>query len=561
MILRGAWTRFGESMRSREFFLVIACLGVSACDSAEGAGGADSAVTGSQQAAGDATDAPASGAAVPSSVTPGSVMPGPGTAPNCAVEPNCVSTAPTEIGVTPSADGAAGDNSGAAGSSAETPNSSGPAPTDPAPTDPAPSTESTGGAAGVGGTPNVGGALGIGGAPQGPLGGAAGSVNGGSASGGANTINPYPEESAFCRAELDTAAQHYQGYSDAYADPSQIPRSAQNGAVRLVATSDWTSGFPAGSFWLLYEHTADAALRTTAEAWTDALYGQRNRTSDHDVGFIINNSYGQGLRLTGESSYTAVLIAAAEALVTRYNPTVGAIRSWDFGSWQYPVIIDNMMNLELLFRASELSGDASYREVAISHAQVTLQNHFRADHSSYHVVDYNPSNGAVLARQTNQGLADESAWARGQAWGLYGYTMVYRETQDPQFLAHALAIADFYTGNAAMPEDGVPYFDFDAPSRDDVPDHRDASAGAIAVSALLELLTFTSGEARERYAAFAFNALRSLSSDDYRAALGQNEHFLLQHSVGNYPIDDEIDVAINYADYYYLEALLRCSQL
>jgi rhamnogalacturonyl hydrolase YesR len=371
----------------------------------------------------------------------------------------------------------------------------------------------------------------------------------------------FAEDAAFCREQLAFAVEQYDGYRQAYTNPSQIPRSVAAGSVRTVAPSDWTSGFPAGSFWYLYEYTGDPSWQSTAETWTDALYGQRLRTEDHDVGFIINDSYGHRLRLTSDAASEAVLVTAADSLLTRFSATVGAIRSWDFGSWQYPVIIDNMMNLELLFRASDVSSDPKYRDVAISHAETTMRNHFRPDASSYHVVDYNPQTGAVISKETNQGLADESAWARGQAWGLYGFTAMYRETLDERFLGQALAIADFYTQSPVMPEDGVPYFDFDAPARDDVPDYRDASAGAIATSALLELAGFADEEARGRYLAFALNSLRSLASPDYRAAQGQNGHFLLQHSVGNYPIDDEVDVAINYADYYYIEALLRCSRL
>jgi hypothetical protein len=331
--------------------------------------------------------------------------------------------------------------------------------------------------------------------------------------------------------------------------------------VRLVGASDWTSGFPAGTFWLLFEHTQDAAYRSAAESFTQALEGQRLRTGDHDIGFIINNTFGAGHRLTGNTAYVAVITRAAQSLATRFSATVGATRSWDFGSWSYPVIIDNMMNLELFFNAARLGGNMQYAEMAVTHALTTDRNHFRNDSSSYHVVDYNASTGAVVRKQTNQGLADESAWARGQAWGLYGYTMMYRETRDQRFLTRAQAIADFYTGHARMPADAVPYFDFDAPVRNDVPDHRDASAGAIATSGLFELAGLASGAASERYLAFAIRAVRSLSSASYRAALGANSHFLLMHSVGNYPIDDEVDVAINYADYYYVEALLRCSKL
>ncbi len=189
----------------------------------------------------------------------------------------------------------------------------------------------------------------------------------------------------------------------------------------------------------------------------------------HDVGFLIYNSAGNGYRLTQNTAYRTALLDAAASLASRFDADVGCTRSWDFGSWMFPVIIDNMMNLELLFRATMLGGEARFAQIGTTHAQTTNTNHFRADASSYHVVDYNPTTGAVIRKQTNQGVADESAWARGQAWGLYGFTMSYRETNDARFLNRATQIAEFYTKSARMPADGVPYFDFDAPVRDDVP--------------------------------------------------------------------------------------------
>ncbi len=408
-----------------------------------------------------------------------------------------------------------------------------------------------------------GGGGGTAGGQAGSAGGRGGSSGSAGAAGGGG--GPHAADAAFCAAQLTAAAAHYQRFREAYPTATQIPRSVTTaGAVRQVAVSDWTSGFPAGSYWLLYEATGDAAWRTAAEARTAALQGQATRTDTHDVGFVINNTFGAGYRLTQNTAYRAVMTTAAQSLSSRFNATVGATRSWDFGSWTFPVIIDNMMNLELLYRATALGGSATFRQNAITHALTTRTNHFRADGSSYHVVDYNPTTGAVIRKQTNQGLADASAWARGQAWGLHGFTMCYRETQDARFLDQAVKIAEFYTAHPDMPADGVPYFDFDAPRRNDVPDHRDASAGAIAASGLIELSRHATGEASERYLAFALKAVRSLSAGGtggYRAALGANGHFLLQHSVGNYPISDEIDVGMNYADYYYLEALLRCSKL
>jgi unsaturated chondroitin disaccharide hydrolase len=440
-------------------------------------------------------------------------------------------------------------------------------------------TAGTSGAAGSGGGGGVGGtagASGSGGTAVGGRGGAAGNGGrgggagtgtgggtagaGGGAAGAGGSIS-HAADAAYCKQQLTMAASDFTRFRTTYTNATMIPRSAKSGTVRIVQTSDWTSGFPAGSFWLLYERTNDQAWRTAAETWTAALMSQQTRTDTHDVGFIINCSFGNGYRLTQNTAYKTVLTTAAGSLATRFNATVGCTRSWDFGTWMFPVIIDNMMNLELLYRATALGGDARFKQDGISHALTTRMNHFRADYSSYHLVDYNPSTGAVIKKQTNQGLADESAWARGQAWGLYGFTMSYRETNDARFLDQATHIADFYTQSSRMPADGVPYFDFDAPIRDDVPDYRDASAGAIAASGLLELARYETGATAENHRAFAIKALRSLSSASYRAATGMNNQFLLMHSVGNYPANDEIDVAINYADYYYLEALGRCADL
>jgi unsaturated chondroitin disaccharide hydrolase len=368
-------------------------------------------------------------------------------------------------------------------------------------------------------------------------------------------------DAAYCAQQITMAASDFSRFRNAYTDASRIPRSAKGGTVTYVGPSDWTSGFPAGSLWLLYERTHDQAWRAAAETWTAALMSQQTRTDTHDVGFVINSSFGNGYRLTQNAAYRSVVLTAAASLATRFNATVGCTRSWDFGSWQFPVIIDNMMNLELLFRATALGGEARFAQIGTTHALTTRANHFRADASSYHVVDYNPTTGAVIKKQTNQGLADESAWARGQAWGLYGFTMSYRETNDARFLDQATRIAEFYTKSPVMPADGVPYFDFDAPARSDVPDYRDASAGAIAASGLFELAKYATGAAAESYRAFAIKAVRALSSTAYRAATGTNSQFLLTHSVGNYPANGEIDVAINYADYYYLEALGRCADL
>ena len=374
-------------------------------------------------------------------------------------------------------------------------------------------------------------------------------------------VNDSAADIGFCSVALDAAVLQLDGFRKAYQDPTQIPRSFENNQTRLVAPSDWTSGFVAGSFWYLFESTNDASWRATAENWTHVLEDQKNNTGIHDVGFMMYNSFGNGLRLVGSESYKPVLIQTADSLMTRYNRTVGATRSWDHGEWGFPVIIDNMMNLELLYAASELSGDPKYADAATAHALTTLENHFRPDHSSFHVVDYDPDTGAVVGKQTHQGIADDSAWSRGQAWGLYGYTMAYRFTQDVRFLELAENIADYYLNHPNLPEDKVPYFDFDAPDHNGVENVRDSSAAAVTASALLELADFVQEPHAATYRDGALAMLASLSSPSYSAEAGENGHFLLKHATGRWQANDEVDATLNYADYYYLEALLRCTHL
>ena len=441
-----------------------------------------------------------------------------------------------------------------------------------------PASNATGGAggnaaAGAGGLPVQAGGAATSGAAGGGTAGAtaaggagAGSTSGGSGGSGGTMAQggsagqPASFDIAFCANALDAAALQLAGFRATYTAAASIPRSAStSGGVRLVGPGDWTSGFVAGSFWLIYEHTQDAAFRSAAEARTAALAGEQNTKSHHDLGFQFMSSYGNGYRLTKNTAYPAVLKTAADSLSTRFSSTVGAIRSWDFGTWDFPVIIDNMMNLKLLFHVAEATGDVAYADRATTHAATTLANHFRADHSSFHLVDYEPSTGAVVAKQTRQGLRDDSEWARGQAWGLYGFTEVHGETGRADFLMQAENIARLIIEHPSLPADKVPYWDYDAPNQASTP--RDASAAAITASALLELAHYATEPNAARYTGFALDILRSLSSPAYAAAVGENSHFLLKHSVGSMPEDSEIDVALNYADYYYLEALLRCQAL
>ena len=339
--------------------------------------------------------------------------------------------------------------------------------------------------------------------------------------------------------------------------PDKVPRSYpdEDGGYRMVGIRDWTCGFPAGSFWQMYELTGDDYWKKTALENTLKLDGVQHRTTTHDLGFMVFCSYGNAYRLTENEAYKDVIIQASESLITRFNSNVGCLRSWDHGDWQFPVIVDNMMNLEMLFWTSEVTGDPKYKDIALSHAYVTLENHFRDDWSSYHVVDYDTLTGEVLSKETHQGLNDDSAWGRGQAWGFYGYTMCYRETGLEKYLEPAENIANFILDN--LPEDMVSYWDYDDPNIPDAP--RDASAAAITASALFELSTLS--ENSETYFDAASKIMESLTSEKYRTADGTNGGFLLKHSVGNMPASSEVDVAINYADYYYLEALKRKENL
>lgn len=340
-----------------------------------------------------------------------------------------------------------------------------------------------------------------------------------------------------------------------------FPRSVKpDGSYRLEKATDWTSGFYPGSMWLAYELTGDETLAKKAREYTNRLEDIQYYTGNHDVGFMMYCSYGQALRLKPEPKDKQILVNSSESLCTRFSPEVGLIRSWDFGSWSYPVIIDNMMNLEILFLASVQTGNSKYQDIAIAHADKTLKNHFREDMTSYHVVSYFPQSGKVESKETFQGYSDSSAWARGQAWGVYGYTMCYRFTKNPSYLNAAHKIARFIMENRPSEKDYIPYWDYDAPDIPNAP--RDASASAVTASALLELCNYTDDrKLSNSYVEYAENILKQLSSSDYLAEEKENNGFILMHSVGNYPRNSEVDVPLNYADYYYLEALKRYKEL
>lgn len=339
------------------------------------------------------------------------------------------------------------------------------------------------------------------------------------------------------------------------------PRSfTKDGGLSLIASRDWCSGFFPGELWYMYEYTGDEAWRKKAEEFTAPVEKEKTNGGTHDMGFKVYCSFGNGYRLTKNPAYRDIILEAASTLSTRYNDKIGAIRSWDHHKdvWQYPVIIDNMMNLELLYAAFKESGDSTYYNIATNHALTTLKNHFRDDFSSYHVVDYDTVTATPRIKQTHQGYNDESAWSRGQSWGLYGYTMCYRETGLPEFLEQAKAIANYIGEHPNMPEDMVPYWDYNAPNIPDEP--RDASAAAVAACGLYELSTYDK-ENGAKYKEWADKMVESLSSN-YRAALNGDHGFLLLHSTGSgHGAGFEMDYPLVYADYYFLEALLKKAKL
>ena len=355
--------------------------------------------------------------------------------------------------------------------------------------------------------------------------------------------------------EFAFAAKQYEGMLLSHPDITKFPQSTKpDGSPDNRVSSWWCSGFFGGSLWYIYEFTGDNKWKKAANNWTKAVEKEKYNKGTHDLGFILYCTFGNGYRITKNKEYIEPMLTGAKSLVTRFNPAYGVIKSWNqFQDCKYPVIIDNMMNLEFLLWAAKNSNDTSLYNIAIKHADNTLKNHFRPDFSSYHLVGYEEGE-KVYSKRTVQGANDSSAWARGQGWALYGYTMMYRETNDPKYLRQAEGIAGFIMNHPNLPKDKIPYWDFNAPN---IPnEERDASAGAIYASALLELYNY-SPENKQKYFSFAEQILKSLSSPEYKAQLGKNNHFILKHSVGHKPAKSEINTPLVYADYYYLEALLR----
>lgn len=334
----------------------------------------------------------------------------------------------------------------------------------------------------------------------------------------------------------------------------------EKGKLNFVSPRNWISGFFPGCLWYIYEYTNDKKWKTAAEIFTLNCKDEQFNGTTHDMGFKIFCSYGNGYLITKNEDYKKVLLQSAETLIKRFNPRIGCIRSWDFNKdvWEFPVIIDNMMNLELLFNAAKISSDSAYYNIAVAHANTTIKNHFRKDFSTWHVVNYDTLTGKVINKETHQGYSDNSCWARGESWALYGFTMCYRYTNDIKYLEQAQNIADYILSNENLPGDLIPYWDYNAPN---IPNEkRDASAAAIMCSAFYELSNYQSKYSSE-YKIAADKILENLSSPEYLIKESENKNFLLKHSVGNKPGNAQVDVPIIYADYYFLEANLRKAKI
>ena len=334
--------------------------------------------------------------------------------------------------------------------------------------------------------------------------------------------------------------------------------NAKTGKLDMRSIYWWTSGHFPGSLWYLYEATGDEFFKDRATAWTETLAPNSKVTDNHDVGFIMYCSYGNARRLLKTDKYDALLVETADSLSKRFNSELGLIRSWGAlnEKREFLVIPDNMMNLELLeWAAKAKDGDRRFDEIARSHADTTMKHHFRPDGGVFHVLNYDQRPGFVGVVQEirrGQGRSCETAWSRGQSWAIYGYSMMFRETGERRYLDFAAKLADYAIGHPNMPADGIPYWDFGAPGEE-----RDSSAGAVMASALVELARLVGGEKGAAYRAFAAKQLLALSSPAYFSEGDENGHWLLKHGVGHKPGDSEIDVPLDYGDYYFLEALLR----
>jgi len=366
----------------------------------------------------------------------------------------------------------------------------------------------------------------------------------------------------YCASQTQRTLTQLKG--DSAIDYTMMPRNILKGSntwsCRKATKEEWTSGFWPGVLWYDFENTKDPQIKLEAEKYTQSLeFLSHTSAYDHDLGFLVFTCFGNGYRLTGNPAYKQVLLNTADTLATLYNPKVGTILSWprqiELNDWPHNTIIDNMINLELLFWAAKNGGGKKLYDIAVSHADHTMKNQFKPDYSCYHVALYDTITGKFIKGITHQGYSDKSMWARGQAWSIYGFTVCYRETHDEKYLDFAQKVADAYLKR--LPQDEVPYWDFDAPQIPNAP--RDASAACVVASALLEMSTYLDGDSGLKYKNDAVKMLRALSSSAYLS--GQSNPSYLLHSTGHWPNNSEIDASIIYADYYYIEALLRLKKL
>jgi len=367
---------------------------------------------------------------------------------------------------------------------------------------------------------------------------------------------------AMIKQNLADGAKQYEYLASRIISSDDFPKSydERSGQLQTGKSDDWISGFYPGSLLLLYKATGDIKLKAEADRIMGQLAKEQYNTTIHDIGFMMYNSFGNAYKMDSSLIYRQILLNSAKSLSTRFSPKVGSIRSWNStNSSDFLVIIDNMMNLELLFWATKTTHDSSYYKIAVAHANTAMKNHFRADYSSYHLINYDAQTGKVKEKKTVQGYADNSSWARGQAWGLYGFTMMYRETGEKKYLDQATHIAEFILNNLHLPSDLIPYWDYNAPGEPNV--YRDASAAAVMASALVELSSYVQGSAGSKYHNAAKTIIVTLSSDTYQAKYGTNGGFILKHSVGNFPAKSQIDVPLSYADYYFIEAMLRYNKV
>ena len=374
--------------------------------------------------------------------------------------------------------------------------------------------------------------------------------------------SPKEKETAFNPTKvLDLSAKKIKKTSLELTNSNEFLRNISKDSTdwNVVGVKDWCSGFWPGVLWYAYEASGDEELRVEAERFTAPVKEIAYTSAlDHDIGFQVYCSFGNGYRLTGNEKYKTILLAAADTLATLYNPKVGSILSWPImvEEMGHNTIIDNMMNLELLFWAAKNGGDKRLYDIAESHAKVTMKYIVRPDNAVYHVADFNQETGEFVKGHTHQGLADESMWARGQTWGIYGFAMSYRETGNKDFLNTSIRIADHFLER--LPKDGIPYWDFDDPKIPNAP--KDASASGVAACGLLELSGLVKDKVlKEKYFNAAKKSLEILSSKEYYS--GDKNKALLLHSTGHLPNNSEIDVPIIYADYYYMEALLRLKKM